>query len=111
MSSETVSEPIGMRAERILLSSLRVYTDRAERVAMRCALGDAAALCDALAEQTKRQNSYSGGRVTQVGQTLAEAVKTAGDAIWAMREMIDVTTPATPKVTAAVPEQQTEPPK
>ena len=43
-------------ADKLVRDSTRTYQDRAERVAMRCALGDAAALCDALARDIAAEN-------------------------------------------------------
>jgi hypothetical protein len=56
---------------------------------MRGALGDAAALCDALARDIATENSPR-GRVTKLGRKLEAIAKRCGDAIWAMREKVDV---------------------
>lgn len=89
MTDATLLDRMAEAEKQILDSSLRVYQARAERVAMRCALGDAAALCDALAAQIGREHRYH-GRIKKEGLALAAAVTRAADAIWAMREKIDV---------------------
>lgn len=76
-------------------AAMSVYTQPSERAALRCALGDAASLCDAMVRETERANRTRGNRVSQGGLALAGAIKGAADAIWAMREMIDVESPAT----------------
>ncbi len=52
--------------------------------AIRSAHGDAAHMCDAIAEDIRREHTR-GGRVTKRGEDMALAVKRAGDAIWALR--------------------------
>jgi hypothetical protein len=68
------------------------YRTPGERAALRCALGDAAALCDGLARQIAAENRGRGGKgaVTKRGLELEAIAKRCGDAIWAMREKIDV---------------------
>lgn len=79
-----------LEAERVILPrALKMYPTHNERAAMRGALGDAAALCDALATQIGHDNRAR-GRITKQGLALAAAVTRAGNAIWAMREKIDV---------------------
>lgn len=84
------ASPVEHAAQRIVDSAVRLYPSRVERVAMRGALGDAAAFCDVLAEDIARRYSHH-GRVTILGKELVFAVKTAGDGIWAMRSKIAVT--------------------
>jgi hypothetical protein len=92
-------EPLGDRmaeAERKMLkAALNTYQTTEERAALRCALGDAAALADTLALQIENENRTARGHVTKHGRALAAAVRRAGDDIWAMREKIDVRPPAT----------------
>jgi len=57
---------------------------------MRCALGDAAALCDRIADQIGQQNRVRGGKISKHGQELAAIAKQCGDAIFAMRGNVTV---------------------
>ena len=77
-------------AEKLVAQSIVTYKERGERAALRCALMDAATLCDARARDIEKANAIRGGRVSQVGQALAHAVRTTGDALMAMREKIHV---------------------
>jgi hypothetical protein len=73
--------------EKILPTTLATYRTRAERVAIRCALGDAAALCDCIAGQIAIANRGRGGKgaVTKRGSELEAMAKRCADAIWQMR--------------------------
>ena len=57
---------------------------------MRCALGDAAALCDAMARDIAAENRGRGGAgaVTKLGLELEAIAKRCGDAIWSMRDNV-----------------------
>lgn len=81
---------VAIAERQIVDSSHRVYDERAERVAMRCALGDAAALCDAIARDLADENRKRGGGVTKLGVLLALVATRCGNAIWAMRDKIEV---------------------
>ncbi len=69
-----------------------IYKAPNERAAIRCALGDAAALCDWLVKGIKAENrGHKGkGAVTKRGHELAAVAKRCADAIWEMRELIHV---------------------
>jgi hypothetical protein len=84
--------PASPAIAKILPSTLRIYRTHAERVAIRCALGDAAALCDYLAGQIAIANRGRGGKgaVTKRGAELEAIAKRCGDAIWQMRLGVDV---------------------
>lgn len=73
----------------ILTLALEIYRKPNERAAMRGALGDAAALCDAIAADIGNQHR-SKGRVTKRGQELAMVVTRAADAIFDMGNKIPV---------------------
>jgi hypothetical protein len=79
-------------AAKLSASSCSIYTSREERVALRCALGDAAALCDALARDIAAENRGHGGKgpVTKLGLQLEAIAKRCGDAIWEMRDNVEV---------------------
>lgn len=78
-------------AERRLLSvSCGTYKTHGERSAMRCALGDAAALCDAIAVDVTDEYRGRGGVIKKHGQELAQVLAHAASLIWAMREKIEV---------------------
>ena len=77
-------------SESLITSSMRTYVKRKERAAMRCGLGDAAALCDAIARDLLAENGLSRGQSTKLGQQLATIAKRCGDAIWAMREKVTI---------------------
>lgn len=72
--------------EQIMRASLDAYQSREQRAAMRGALSDAAHLCDALAAEI----SMKRGRTSKKRLELAFAAKRCGDAIWAMREKVNV---------------------
>jgi hypothetical protein len=76
----------------LLNMALDGYKTAGERAALRCALGDAAAICDGLARVIAAENRGRGGKgaVTKRGLELEAVAKRCGDAIWAMREKIDV---------------------
>jgi hypothetical protein len=78
--------------EKLIETATRVYGSRAERVAMRGALGDAAAICDALARDIEASNprNRKRGTVTVMGAQLADVAKACGSAIWDMRDRIEV---------------------
>jgi hypothetical protein len=77
--------------ERIMRMSLNAYQTREQRVAMRGALSDAAHLCDALAKQIEASNPGRGkGKVSSLGRYSADVVRNCGNAIWAMREKVQV---------------------
>jgi hypothetical protein len=79
-----------MDADKILASTLAGYKTHAERVALRCALGDAATICDQIARDIRAENKTRGGTTTKRGLELSDIAKKCGDDIWAMREKIDV---------------------
>ena len=70
--------------------AMQTYKTHGERAALRCALGDAAALCDGLAREIAAENTVRGaGRtVTKRGLALEAIAKRCGDAIWKMRESV-----------------------
>ena len=83
-------------AERnILAMALSIYREPNERAAMRGALGDAAALLDAIALDIRKQHRkrLTGGKlgiVTKEGRMLGSAVTRAANAIAAMRDKIPI---------------------
>jgi hypothetical protein len=79
-----------MDADKILASSLQSYKTREERAALRCALGDAAALCDAINRDIRAEHKTKREAISKRGLELSEVARKCGDAIWAMREKIDV---------------------
>jgi len=87
------------RVSHMLNMALDGYKTPRERAALRCALGDAAALCDGLAREIAAENKGRGGKgaVTKRGLELEAIAKRCGDAIWAMREKINVPQPRTPE--------------
>lgn len=77
---------------RMLNVALDTYNKPGERAALRSAMGDAAALCDAIARDVAAENRGRNGKgsVTKLGLQLEEVAKRCADAIWAMREDIKV---------------------
>jgi hypothetical protein len=60
-------------------------------VALRCALADAAHMCDAVAKDILDEYTTPGYKIPRKrGREIALAMKRAGDAIWQMREKIKV---------------------
>jgi hypothetical protein len=74
---------------RMVVVATGTYTEPSERAALRCAMGDAAALCDAIARRVLEANCTR-GRVTNVGQALAAVATQCGDEIAKMRDKIIV---------------------
>ena len=79
-----------MDANRISTVAMQTYKTHGERAALRCALGDAAAVCDGIAREVAAENTIRGaGRtVTKRGQELEAIAKRCADAVWALRESI-----------------------
>lgn len=77
--------------DRWLAHAMSAYSTSEGRAALRCALGDAAALCDGIARDIAAENRGRGGKgaVTKCGLELEAIAKRCGDAIWAMREKIE----------------------
>lgn len=82
-------KPCGI-AEKMVVHSTKIYATRVERAALRCALGDAAHLCDAIMREIASEWKGRGGVTKKRGQELAEIAKRCGDEIWKMREKIEV---------------------
>jgi hypothetical protein len=68
-------------------TAMEQHTTHAARAALRCAYGDAAALCDLIEKDVVKSNTGRRG-LTQAGSAIAYAVKQAADRIWTVREMI-----------------------
>lgn len=75
-------------AAKIVAYELDAYRTRRERAALRCALGDAAHLCDALARKVRDEYRGRGGAVKKPGHDIAVWIERAGNEIWAMRELV-----------------------
>jgi hypothetical protein len=94
-------------AKAMVSATVRVYVSRDERAAIRCALGDAAHLCDAIVADILKETATKHGKETERGRQLAAIAKRCGDAIWAMRDdvhcpdPIPSPAPAEPPVSAA----------
>lgn len=73
----------------VLQSTLSLYPTPKERGALRCALGDAAVVLDAMAKDVADEHRVR-GRVTKHGQELAVTITLAANAVWTMREKIPV---------------------
>lgn len=82
-------DPIAAFVAEMAASAQRHYQTPRERAAMRCALSDAAHLCDAIAASVIKNNP---GRqkegVSQQGEAMLLAVRRCADMIWAMRAEI-----------------------
>ncbi len=78
--------------ERMARIAQESYQTRDERAALRCGMSDAVALCDALAREIAAENRGRNGKgaVTKRGLELEAIAKRCADAIWAMREKINV---------------------
>lgn len=80
-----MSAHISLRSDQLSAQAMKTYPD--SFAALRCALGDAAALCDALAEEIKSENT-SRGHIKKRAIEDAALVNRCGDMIWAMREKV-----------------------
>ena len=63
-----------------------------ERTKIRCAIGDAACLCEGIARDVAAENRGRNGRgaVTKLGLQLEAVAKRCSDTIWAMRKKVEV---------------------
>lgn len=77
---------------KLMASSTSIYREPEQRVGLRCGLGDAAALCDALEQAILEESRGHNGKgpPTKRGRELAAIDKRCGDEIWAMRNMVKV---------------------
>ena len=77
--------------DEIVDRALRLHPTREGRSGIRSGLGDAASICDLVAKSVERANPGRGkDSVSQVGQAIAHAIRSAGDKIMAVRDRIDV---------------------
>lgn len=76
------------RSSMIAERAMETYRVREERSALRCALGDATAICDILTKIIEDEHRVRGKRISKRGQEMAAVAKRCGDAIWATRELI-----------------------
>lgn len=86
MSDKPVNESI----REMMVAACHTYDQRGERAALRCALGDAAGICDAMAREieTTHRTRNGKGPVSANGQNLAAIVRVCGDRIFAARDLI-----------------------
>lgn len=77
-----------MSAEDVMMQELELYSTHAERAAYRAALSTAAGICDGFKMHVEKANSYRGGKVTQVGQAMADVADKCAAKIWAARERV-----------------------
>lgn len=76
-------------AEKMATIAMQTYKTHGERAALRCALGDASSLCDAIVRDIEAGHKASrGGGATAEGRKLALQVKYVAEALWLMRERI-----------------------
>ena len=75
------------RVDQILRAGLSVYWGRNERAAMRSGMGDAAGLCDAMADELLAQQP---GRPSKAVREMAAGFRRCGDEIWRMRDRVEV---------------------
>lgn len=68
------------------------YYERNKRdiASVRSGLSDAAHMCDNIAGDIVAANTLLNGRVTANGLLMRDALKRAGDAIWALRDKLKV---------------------
>lgn len=77
--------------QRQVSTATETYREPRERAALRCALGDAAHLCDLIRREIEANNpGRKRGSVSSIGQAMAANVEDAASMIWQMREMIEV---------------------
>lgn len=79
-------------AQKMAATSQGIYREPPERAALRCALGDAAHLCDALARDIENLGRRR-KTVNKKHQEMAAVARRCGDAIWKMRDLIEVPQP------------------
>lgn len=77
-------------AGKMVAVATQTYKEVGERAAMRCAMGDAASLCDAIVRDIEAGHRGRGGRISIAGQKQATVAKLCAEAIWLMREKISV---------------------
>lgn len=76
---------ISLRSDQLSANAMKTYPDGF--APLRCALGDASAICDALAEEIITEGT-SRGHIKKRAQEDAALVKRCADLICAMREKV-----------------------
>ena len=66
---------------------LQIYRTPEQRIAYLAALGTAAGICDRIARRTQESNTTR-GRVTQIGQAMADVAERCGNELWAARQHV-----------------------
>lgn len=97
MTSPAAREAYEADMARLLRGDLAAYRGREQRAAMRAVLGDATALCEVIAKRIEQENRGRKGRgrkgrgpITKHGRELAAIAMCCADAIWAMRDKVDI---------------------
>jgi len=90
VTQDVLITPEGL--DRVLSMSLRSYTTRGERAAMRGGLIDAASLCDRMADEIIAQNRHGSRAPKKLVLQMAAAFKRCGDEIQRMRDRVTVPT-------------------
>jgi hypothetical protein len=80
-----MSAHISLRSDQMVAQAMKTYPDG--HAPLRCGIGDAAALCDALSDEIKMEGT-SRGHTKKRALEDAALVKRCGDMIWAMREKV-----------------------
>ena len=86
---EVTTGSVAEAGQQMIDASCRVYDTSAEHAALRCALGDAALLCDVIAREMETNARGRRGQRLKAME-MAAVAKRCGDAIWAMRDRIRV---------------------
>lgn len=79
------NELVAIKVTEMAAKALLHYPSNPEKAAMRCALGDAAAVCDILARVIVEEGRGRNGRVRKKFREAAKIAKRCGDDIWLMR--------------------------
>ncbi|SHK23653.1 hypothetical protein SAMN02745194_04513 [Roseomonas rosea] len=85
MAADRMGKKVEQVASSLLATSLGLYSGQDARVGMRSGMGDAATLCDEIAEEIAL-----GGRPSQRRAELAAVATRCADAIEAMRAQVEV---------------------
>lgn len=82
-----MSAHISLRSDKLAEAAMKAHPSHDARSALRCALGDASALIDAMATEVLSENTVR-SYVKKRAREDALLLKRAADAIWAMREKV-----------------------
>jgi hypothetical protein len=85
-----MTTPLDETASKLMSDAMGIYKTRSARAALRCALIDAAGLCDFISRVIEAENKGHNGKgpTTKRGRDLAKIATRCGDALMEMRTLV-----------------------